>query len=42
MLACLEQVRTIDYRRLKNKLGQLDKKDFNLIHTSFQNLFIKK
>ena len=42
MLACLEQIRTIDYRRLKNKMGQLDKKDFNIINLSLQNLLIKK
>ena len=28
MLACLNQVRVVDYRRFKNKLGDLDEVDF--------------
>ena len=42
MLACLEQIRSIDYRRLKNKVGQLDYKDFNIIINNINKLFIKK
>jgi mRNA interferase MazF len=41
MLACLSQVRIIDYRRLKNKLGNLDNKDFDDICTAFSNLYNK-
>lgn len=39
MTACLHQTRPIDYRRLSNKLGELDDKDFKHIKTGFKNLY---
>jgi len=41
MLACLSQIRVIDYRRLKNKLGDLDQKDFDDICRGFEDLYKK-
>ncbi len=42
MLACLSQIRVVDYKRLKNKLGKLDQKDFDDIYISFKGLYTKK
>ena len=36
---CLHQVRTIDYRRLYSKLGQLDDEDVAKIKQGFTSLF---
>jgi UDP-N-acetylglucosamine 1-carboxyvinyltransferase len=41
-VACLHQARTIDYRRLYSKLGELDKTDFALIKIGFINLYDSK
>ena len=36
---CLNQIRTIDYRRLSSKLGQLDTNDFAKVKEGFWNLY---
>lgn len=36
---CLHQVRTIDYRRLSNKIGQIDDIQFNRIKEGFIDLY---
>lgn len=41
MQACLHQSRSIDYRRLSNKLGRLDDIDIAKVQKSFLNLFTK-
>lgn len=38
--ANLHQVRTIDYRRLSNKIGSLDEEDFCKIKVGFKDLYI--
>lgn len=38
---CLHQARSIDYRRLHNKLGVIDEADFLRIQLAFQKLYIK-
>lgn len=38
MVACLHQVRSIDYRRMSSKLGQLDDLDFEKIKTGLRRL----
>lgn len=40
MTACLHQARSIDYRRLSNKLGELDDTDFEKVKTGFRNIYI--
>ena len=35
---CLNQVRTLDYRRLSSRLGQLDTDDFESVRIGFQRL----
>lgn len=42
MNACLHQARTIDYRRLFSKLGELDDMDFAKIGSAFHKLYCKK
>lgn len=37
--ACLHQIRTIDFRRLFSKLGELDQNDFQRIKREFINLY---
>ena len=37
--ACLQQVRTIDYRRLHNKMGSLNEIDFAKVKEGFINLY---
>lgn len=39
MVACLHQSRTIDYRRLSNKLGELDDSDLQKVKDGFQKLY---
>jgi mRNA interferase MazF len=39
MLACLHQIRTVDYRRLFSKLGTLDNEDFKKIKIGFNSLY---
>ena len=38
--ACLQHIRTIDYRRLFSKLGELDEADFKEIKDSFVKLYV--
>jgi mRNA interferase MazF len=42
MVACLNQIRIIDYRRLDDKIGSINSKDFDRIKVGFNNLFIQK
>ena len=39
MFACLHQAKALDYRRLSNKLGQLDTTDFDKIDLGFTKLY---
>ncbi len=39
MMACLHQARSIDYRRLSNKIGELDESDFEKIKVGFRKLY---
>lgn len=39
MYACLHQARTIDYRRLSSRMGQVDSEDFKKIKEAFWNLY---
>ena len=39
MVACLHQIKTIDYRRLSSKLGRLDDTDFSRIKGGFDTLY---
>ena len=39
MVACLHQVRSIDYRRLSSKLGTLDDEDFQRVKEGFRSLY---
>jgi mRNA interferase MazF len=39
-VACLHQVRSIDYRRISSKLGTLDDADLVRIKEGFKNLYI--
>jgi mRNA interferase MazF len=41
-IAVLSQSKVVDYRRLKNKLGALDQKDFDKICKGFEKLYSKK
>lgn len=36
---CLHQIRTIDYRRLSSKMGQIDTNDFRKIKEAFLGLY---
>jgi mRNA interferase MazF len=42
MLACLGQIRVIDYRRIKNKIGDSDQKDYGDVCQKFNQLYSKK
>jgi len=37
---CLNQIRTIDYRRLSSKLGQIDTDNFEKVKEGFQKLYL--
>ena len=39
MVACLHQIRVIDYRRFDNQLGALSKKDFQKVKDGFIHLY---
>ena len=39
MRACLHQARSIDFRRLSNKLGRLDDEDIKRVKNAFLNLY---
>ena len=39
MVACLHQIKIIDYRRLQTLIGKLDNKDFQNIKTGFKELY---
>ncbi|MDP3661459.1 MAG: type II toxin-antitoxin system PemK/MazF family toxin [bacterium] len=41
MYICLHQVRTIDYRRLSTRLGQIDGDDFQRVADAFWRLYRK-
>ena len=41
-IAVLSQIKVIDYRRLKNKIGLIDEQDFENICTAFDELYSKK
>jgi mRNA interferase MazF len=41
-IAILSQIKIIDYRRLKNKIGQLDKQIFDNINSQMLQLFLQK
>lgn len=41
MVACLHQIKMIDYRRLDNKVGTLDDTDFAKVVVGFENLYNK-
>lgn len=38
-IACIHQARTIDYRRLSNKLGTVSNADFDSIKEGFRSLY---
>lgn len=38
-IACLHQIRTIDYRRLWSKIGELDGSDFRRVKNGFKGLY---
>ena len=40
MMACLHQARSIDYRRLYSKLGELDDIQFKTVKSGFENLYV--
>ena len=40
MIACLNQIKVIDYRRLKNRIGILDESDFEKIGLAFGQLYV--
>ena len=37
---CLNQMRTVDYRRLSSKLGQIDTDDFDKVRNGFRQLYL--
>ncbi|MFH1170428.1 MAG: type II toxin-antitoxin system PemK/MazF family toxin [Candidatus Vogelbacteria bacterium] len=39
MYVCLHQIRTIDYRRLSNRLGVMDEADFKRVKEAFWRLY---
>ncbi len=39
--ACLHQARSIDFRRLHRRVGELDQMDFRRIQNGFQELYLK-
>ena len=41
MFVCLHQIRTIDYRRLSSRLGQVDGDDFKTVTEAFWKLYRK-
>lgn len=40
VVACLHQIRTIDYRRLREKIGFLREREKNKIWTAFKKLYL--
>jgi len=42
MVACLQQARAIDHRRISSKLGTLDDEDFARVKTGFASLYLKQ
>ena len=42
MVACLHQVRVVDYRRVWSKMGQIDKGEFTRIEDGFKKLYTPK
>ena len=39
IFVCLHQIRTIDYRRLSNRLGVVDEEDFKRVKEAFLKLY---
>jgi mRNA-degrading endonuclease toxin of MazEF toxin-antitoxin module len=39
MYVCLHQIRTIDYRRVSSRLGQMDENDFQKVTDAFYKLY---
>jgi hypothetical protein len=39
MVACLHQIRVIDYRRIENQLGAVNEVDFERIKFGFNDLY---
>jgi mRNA interferase MazF len=39
VVACLHQIRAIDYRRLSKRMGTMSLKDFSLLKLEFQKLY---
>ena len=39
-VACLHQVRVVDYRRLSSRVGWLDDLDYRKVKDGFQNLYV--
>lgn len=39
--ACLHQIRIIDYRRITNKIGELDASDLQKIKDGYQKLYLQ-
>jgi mRNA interferase MazF len=39
MFVCLHQMRTLDYRRLSNRMGVIDEEDFSRIKEAFWRLY---
>ena len=37
----LHQIRSLDYRRLSSKLGQIDDEDFRKVRIAFKNLYVR-
>jgi len=42
MVACLHQIKVIDYRRLDNKVGALSRHDFQMVQNGFEELYIQQ
>lgn len=41
MFACLQHARSIDYRRLSSRIGQIDEDDFMELREGFKNLYLR-
>lgn len=40
MYVCLNQIRTIDFRRLSTRLGRVDSNDFKKVKRAFEKLYL--
>ena len=41
MFICPHQIRTVDYRRLSSRLGQIDSDDFDKVKSAFRKLYMQ-